>query len=68
MKIFHRVNGDISEEERKQLELEYVGTTKSAGHGILSNGENHKITSAVQSQGSVLKVAMFGEFEVPSET
>ena len=63
------MNGHISEEERKHLEMEYLATTKGNGHGILVNNENnHKLASAVQSNGNVVKVAMFGEFEVPSET
>ena len=66
-KYHPKVNGDISDEERKHLELEYIATTKGNGHGVLSNSENRKVASAIQSNGSgVVKVAMFGEFEVPA--
>ena len=64
-----KLNGDISDDERKHLELEYMATTKGNGHGILANSQNNHIAaSTVPSQHTVLKVAMIGEFEIPPTT
>ena len=46
-----------------------MATTKGNGHGILANSQNnHNTATVVPSQSSVLKVAMFGEFEMAQET
>ena len=53
------------------MQLEYISTTKGNGHGILANSQNiPNGVSALQQQpqASVLKVAMFGEFEMAPET
>jgi hypothetical protein len=46
-----------------------MATTKGNGHGILANSQNNHITATVvPSQSSVLKVAVFGEFEMAQPT
>ena len=52
------------------MQLEYISTTKGNGHGILANSQNipNGVSALQQPQASVLKVAMFGEFEMAPET
>ena len=52
------------------MQLEYISTTKGNGHGILANSQNipNGVSNLQQPQASVLKVAMFGEFEMAPET